>query len=223
MLRAALLLALVLAAPLASAQATLASLEEPHKGLDQVWPVTVTQEESARTNLAIFRNAPTSRFGLIIYDSTGAEVYVQNGTRGIQTLPSLAPGDYRFFVRGQGEFQVTEKGLEKLIPGNVSTNLRGADAYVLSPSRAYRLEVAGNVSAEFWNLIAEKEQLQAPFARDVTKGGAYVITVRGAEDTPYTLTLVPTEAPPTGNEAPGLGVAALALALGVAIALRRRT
>lgn len=218
----ALVLALILAAPLASGKDTLSSLEEPRKGADQVWDVTITAEEAARTNLVVFRNAPSAVFGLIVYDANGTEVYVKNGTRGLQTLPKLAAGDYRFFVRGSGEFQVTEKGLERLLTGNVSTTLAGTDAYVLAPSRHYRIDFAGDVDVEFWNMVEAKEQLEAPFSRNATQGGAYVFTVRGAEGTPYSLTLTPIAAPPEEKETPGVGIVGFALALAFALVLRRR-
>lgn len=213
-------LALVLFTPLAAAAETLASLEEPHEGTDKVWDVTILHEEADTPRALIFRNAPGSGFGLTIYDTTGAEVFVRNGSRGIQTLPALPAGEYRFFVRGHGEFQVTDKAWEKLLQGNVSTQLRGTDAYIMSPTRPYEMAFEGPVQVEWWDMTGAPEPLTPPATRSVKLGGAYVITVRGDEGASYAITL--TEAEPEVVETPAPAAAAALIALAALAAFRRR-
>lgn len=224
MMRWAILL-LVLLSPTALAAESLSDLEEPHKGTDKVWDVTVTNAEANARRVLIYRNEVGHGFGLIIYDSTGAEIFVKNGTRGLQTLPELAAGEYKFFVRGAGEFQVTDKAFERIIKeNNVSTTLRGTDAYVLSPSRYWKVDFTGDVTVEWWALTEKAESLTSPVNRTAQAGQGYVMTLRGAEGTPYTISMTPTDAPVT--ESPSIGlVALLAGVVGVALAARftRRT
>lgn len=214
-------LALVLLTPLAAAAETLASLEEPHEGTDRVWDVTILQEEADKPHALVFRNAPGSGFGLVVYDATGAEVFVRNGSRGIQTLPAFPAGEYRFFVRGHGEFQVTDKAWEKLLQGNVSAQLRGTDAYIMSPSRPYEMAFEGPVQVEWWDMTGAPETLAPPANRTVKLGGAYVITVRGDEGASYSITL--REPVTQVVETPAPALAATLVALGALAVLRRRT
>lgn len=221
---ALLLLALVALAPAAAAQAeTLASFEEPHRGVDAVWDFTVLQEEAGEQRALIFRNPVGAGMGIVIFDSTGKEIFTKNGSRGIQTLPNLTPGNYRFFVRGSGEFQVTEKAFERTIEGNVSTTLRGADAYVLTPTRHYQVQLDGDVEAEFWDMTARAETLTPPAARDVKPGKAYILTVRGDEGAQYGIRLTPTDAPAEENGTPGLAPLLAVLAVALVARLTRRT
>lgn len=217
------LLALVLLAPIASAQETLDSLEEPHGGTDKVWDIVVEPDEAGEARAIVFRNPLGRVFTLVIYDANGTEVFIKNGTRGIQTLPPLSPGPHRFFVRGEGEFQVTDKAFELILKVDaVNTTLEGTDAYVLAPSRPYDVSVTGDVRLEWWPLTESKQEVALPFARSVDKGNAYVMTIRGAEGAAYSITLTPGQAPAPTNEAPGLGAAAL-VALLALVALTRRT
>lgn len=218
----ALALALPLVAPLAAAAETLTDLEAVHAGTDQLWDVVVLQEESTKHRALVYRNAPTRSFGLVVYDAEGREVFAKNGTRGIQTLPPLEPGAYRFYVRGTGSFQVTGKAFERDNLTGVDTTLQGAaDAYVLAPTKHYDVTFTGDVDVEWWDMTVASETFRAPDNRTAKVGGAYVITVTGAADAPYTVTLTPTQAP-TQSETPAPGLALLLLlALGVALARRR--
>ena len=224
-LRALLPLLLLLVVPLAAAQETLASLEEPRRGTDEVFPVTVTAEEAGRPHLIVFRNSPSSVFGVTVYDAQGKTVYAQNGTRGVQTLPNLTAGEYRFFLSRTGEFQVTDKAWEVYLQGDQQTTLRGTDAYVLAPQRPYNVSIEGNVTVEWWDLLGPSPETVGEGAtREAKARGAYVLTVRGAEGTPYAIRLAPgVEAPgPTPTaEAPLPALVALGAAA-VAVALKRR-
>lgn len=215
-------LALVLLTPFATAAETLASFEEPHAGTDKVWDVTVLHEEENEPRALVFRNRPGAGFGLVVYDSTGAEVFVRNGSRGIQTLPGLAAGEYRFFVRGEGEFQVTEKAWERTVHDNVSTTLQGTDAYILSPTKAYEVAFTGPVQVEWWDMTATPEALTPPDARQAQVGGAYVMTVRGAEGAAYAISLRETE-PVAKAQTPSPALGALLVTLAALAVLRRRT
>ncbi|HVM45622.1 MAG TPA: hypothetical protein VM582_06775 [Candidatus Thermoplasmatota archaeon] len=220
-MRPLLLLALLLAAPLAAAQATLESLEEPHAGIDKVWPIVVTEEQAGKQRPVVFRNAPTTPFTLVVYDATGTEVYERRGTRGVQTLPALDAGEYRFFVRGPGAFQVTMRAFERDGLEDFDGALGGtADAFVLAPSRDYNVTFTGSVRVEWWDMTSTPEDLTPPAERAARKGGAYVITVRGDDATPYAIALEATSAP-AGDDTPGLGVGAL-LGILALLALRRR-
>lgn len=222
------LFAVLLLAPAASA-ATLADHEEPHEGLDKVFLFTLTPDEAAKPHAAIFRGTPGKPFGLQIVDAQGKELWIKNGSRGIQTFPTLEPGDYRFVLRGQGAFQVTDKLLDRkdhpVIPYvlNVSPVLGGGtDAYVISPTRNWTLDVGGDVTVEYWDMTGAPETVEAPFNRTARWGSAYVVTVRGEPGTPYSLGFTPTTLPePTRDSpAPALPLAFAALGL-VAVALRR--
>lgn len=227
------LLLLVLLAPAASA-ATLADFEEPHEGLDKVYPFDLTAEDAEKPHAVVFRSTPGKPFGLQIVDAKGTEMWIKNGSRGIQTFPTLEPGPYRFVLRGQGSFQVTDKMLDRrdhpIIPHvlNVSPTLEGpADAYVLAPSSNWTLDVGGNVTVEYWDLAGAAETVQAPFNRTARWGSAYVLTVRGEPGTPYTIGFTPTTLPERARDAPGpalpLAIAAVGLALLAGRRLRRRT
>lgn len=209
MLRLALAALLVLALPVASAQATLASLEEPHRAgpedvLGKIWNITVLPEESEQRAL-IFRNSPTSGFRVEVYDSAGAVVYNKTLGRGVQTLPALEPGEYRFRAQSLGapelSFQVTEKVFERTVHGNVSTQLNGTDAYILSSQRSFNVTFTGDVEVEWMSLGAPTADTLPPGeAREAIARGAYVFTIRGAEGTPYGITLDEIETP--AREAP---------------------
>lgn len=218
-----LILMVVLLLPVAAAQETLADLEEPHRGTDKVWEVTVTPEEADKARALIYRNGPRSVFGLIVYDASGAEIFSKNGTRGVQTLPALPQGAYRFFVRGSGAFQVTDKIVGRTVEAPLDdVGLAGTDAYVLSPRVAENVTIDGSVHVEWWDLTDNAVDLAAPFTRHADPGGVYILTIRGDEGALYSLTLVEAEAPPTppsGTPAPWW-LALLGL-LGVAVARRR--
>lgn len=224
---------MLLLAPVASAE-TLSSFEEPRKGVDALYPFDVTADEAGEARAVIYRNTPGRVFGLVVYDDTGKEIWVKNGTRGIQTLPAFSEGRYSFFIRGDGAFQVTDKFLDRkghaTIPYvlNTTARLDGTDAYAMAPSQNWTLDVEGNVTVEFWDLSGPSENLTAPFNRTMRWGSAYVLTVRGADDEAYTLGFTPTTLPPpepkeTPAPALPLAFAAVALALVAGRRLRRRT
>ncbi|HUR69086.1 MAG TPA: hypothetical protein VM370_07550 [Candidatus Thermoplasmatota archaeon] len=216
---------LILLAPVAAAQQaeTLASWEEPHKGTDKVWDLIVTQEEAGAQRALIYLNPPSIRFSFVIYDVNGTEIFVKNGTLGIQTLPALKPGPYKFFIRGSGEIQITEKAFERVLKeNNVSARLRGTDAYVLAPSQFYDVGFTGDVRVDWLAVSGPHEELTPPFTKAAAIGDAYIFTIRGEEATPYTVTLTPTAAP-TKAESSGAGLAALLVAGLAAAVLTRRT
>jgi MYXO-CTERM domain-containing protein len=218
------LLALVLLAPVASAQETLDSLEEPHAGTDRTWEIVVEPDEAGEARALVFRNPVGKTFTLVIYDANGTEIFIRNGTRGIQTLPGLSAGPHRFFVRGEGEFQVTNKAFERILKVDaVNATLEGTDAYILAPSKPYDVRVEGDVRLEWWPLAGEADEPPLPLTRAAATGNGYVFTLRGDEGAAYSISLTPGEAPATAtNEAPGPGALALA-ALVAIVALTRRT
>lgn len=228
------LLALVLLAPLASAE-TLANFEEPRKGVDALYPFTISNDEANEPRAVIFRNAPTRGFGLILYDDKGEEVWIKNGTRGVQTFPGFPAGNYRFFIRGDGWFQVADKFLDRkdhpTIPHvlNTTATLEGTDAYVIAPSRNWTIDISGNVSVEYWDMTGISENLTAPFNRTARLGSVYVLTVRGEEGAPYSIGFTPVDLPPpeprrNDSPAPALPLALGAVAAAFALVrFRRRT
>lgn len=230
MLRLAVILLLVCATclPHANAQTseTLASLEEPHEGSDRVWDITVTEDEADEDRILIYRNQVGKRFNVSITNAEGKEIFTKRGDRGVQTLPGLPAGQYKFFVRGTGAFQVTDKGFGKTIPeGNVSANLSGTDAYVLTSQKYYNVSFTGNVSVEWLSLVSSPDGFEAPGMRLAQAGLPYIITLRGNEDAPYTISFDLAPAPPTVEKdtpAPGMALVVFA-ALGGAFLLRRRT
>lgn len=226
------LLLLPLAAPLAAAT-TLSDFEEPQRGEDLVVPFTVTSEEANKPRAIIGRVQPGATFTVSVYAPNGSAVYDRRFTSGIQTFPGLPEGDYRLAIRaGLGEVQVTEKFLDRANATSagltdVSRTLDGTDAWVLSPSRNWRVEVEGEgLKVEVWNLrVPGLPVLDAPANFTAELGHVYVMTLRGEEATPYRIRLVPIEAPPAPtNDTPAPAVpAALAALVGLALVLRRRT
>lgn len=213
--------------PGASAQATLAGFEEPHRGSDRVWEFRVTPEEAGADRAIVYRNAPRSPFGLIVYDENGDEVFAKNGTRGVQTLPALDAATYRFFVRGTGEFQVTEKTLRgSLEPRERNATLEGIDAYVLAPAETFNVTIEGNVNVEWWDLTGSAFDLAAPFTRTADPGGLYVLTFHGDAGAPYSMRFVPgtlvEEPDAEAPFAPWLAAAAIAGAATIMRGTRRR-
>lgn len=220
----ALVLLLSLALPYASARETLADLEEPHTGDDKLWDVTVLPEEAGKPRALVFRNPVRNPFGFVIYNGTGSEEsFVKNGSRGVQTLPALAAGDYRFFVRGAGSFQVTDRTLARGTGDpNVSTTLSGTtDAYVLAVGKAYTVRFEGDVTVEWFDMTKSPDTFEAPAERESAPGGAYVVTVRGAEGAAYAIKMEehPVEAT---KESPAPTLVLLLGAVGVLALLRRR-
>lgn len=223
-----LFLALVLFAPLAHAQETLASLEEPHRAtggdvLGRIWNVTVLPEEEGQRVL-VFRNPPRSGFTLEVYDAAGTIVYDQTGTRGTQAFPALTPGDYRFRVDKAGEFQVTEKILSRTAPENVSAQLAGTDAYLFMPVVAHLIRFGGAVEVEWWDLTGAAERIVSPFERVAPGQHIFVLTVRGEEGAPYSIGFEATEAPPEpdADATPLAAWGALGALGALALARRRR-
>ena len=217
------MLALVILLPTAAAAETLVGLEAPHSGTEKIWDVTVLASEARKPYALIYRNLPSQPFGIVVYDAEGAEVFAKNGTRGIQTLPPLEPGPYRFFVRGTGAFQVTDRAFERNNLSNVTTTLGGtADAYVHSPTKHYDVAFTGDVDVEWWDLTGAPETFRAPASRTASVGKAYVTTVSGAEGAAYTITLTPIGAPAVASETPFVGVGLL-VAVVIALSMARRT
>lgn len=214
------LVILFLLLPTAVAVESLADFEEPHQGTDKVWDLVVTQDEANARRALVYRNTVGHPFGFIIYDASGAEIFIKNGSRGVQTFPALEAGEYKLFVRGSGEFQVTEKAFERtLTENNISTTLRGTDAYVLSAGRYWQVDFTGDVRIEWWSLTGVPEIVVPPTNRTAEVGQAYVMTVRGDPGAPYTITLNPVDAPV--KESPGVGLAVFLVALSALVGLGR--
>lgn len=228
---------LALLAPAASAQRTLSldDLEEPQKlPADGNLRVIVTEEQANDPRAIIFRNPIRSGFGLAVIDPAGRTVYEDNGSRGVQTLPGLPAGTYTFLVRfREGEFQVVGPafGVNRNESANGSIVGR-ADAYVVAVRSGYNFTVSGDVEAEWFDIrMTEPEHPSIPFTRTGVPGGAYVLTIRGAEATPYSIDVEPTTyVPPTAtpdhsaheeNGLPGPGIVLLLL-VAVLVALARR-
>lgn len=223
-LTAAILLLLLLA-PLAGA-ATLADFEKPYRGAPEsggVIPFTVTEEEAGEMRILIYRNSPTRVFNLSVVGESGKTVFEKAGTRGVQTLPALEAGNYRFAItRAPGEFQLTTRDLSKLLP--VEETLRGpADAFVFVAENRLNLTFEGNVTIEAFNLQKTPETHPANTTLTIEKREVFVFTLTGEEGTPYSITKedLP-DAPPPANETPAPGLAALALAAFVAMRARGR-
>lgn len=218
----ALAFALALLAPTALAKDTLGSLEEPHAGVDKVWAITVLPEEAGKPRPLIFRNGPASPFNLTVYDAEGGIAFAQTGTRGFQTLPSLRAGDYRFFVRGPGEFQVPQRYYANKLPEpRVEGALTETDAYALVLPNWTIVAFEGDASAEWWDLTAGARRLASGGNATAAAGVPYVLTIRGDEGAAYTLTFTPTEPHETEQApTPGPGIALVVLAF-AAIALGR--
>lgn len=238
-------LILLVAAPLASGK-TLSDFEEPHGGENAVIEFDVTREEAGRPRLVVFLNPPSEGFGLIVYRADGSEAYVRNGTRGIQPFPALTEGSYKFFLRGNGLFLLTDRHLDRSPGGNltitdVNETLRGrADTYVLVPTRNWTLHLEGEgMDGLLFDLRGGGANLNGTTSKAVIQGVPYVLALRGAEGETYRLRLEPREGgvdngdadptptPAATNDAPGPGLLLVAGALGVAAAsmrgLRRRT
>lgn len=236
------LLALVLLLPPVQAQGdlTLADLQEPQVGNDLVVEVRVTAEEAGNATAVVFLNPPTRSFTLVVYDEGGREVYSQRGGRGIQTLPALEEGRHKFFVRGDGAFQVAMRHLDRAGGGERVTEaegtLEGTLAFALLATRAWALHVEGAVQAELRDLSGATRNLTLPANASIPERTAHVLTLRGAPGAPYRVWLVPvgpepapttTPATPTGataSETPGPGFSLLlgATLAGVVLMRRRR-
>lgn len=221
---------------------TLSDLEEPLVGEDLVVDFVVTSGEAGQPGIVVFLNPPGKPFGLVVYRQDGTEAYVKNGTRGIQPFPALDAGPHKLHLRGGGAVQITRGYLDRLGANpqvrEANGTIRGTDAYVLAPTRGWVLHVEGDVRAELRDLGGTTRTLPAPVAEGVTRGGAYVLSLRAPDGTPYRVWLEPTGPEPatleTGGgdgadheaghaDAPGPGPLLLALALaGAALVLRRR-
>lgn len=236
------LLLLVLLAPSGSAQLTLSldDLEEPQKlPADGNIRVIVTEEQANEARAILFRNPIRSGFGLAVIDPAGRTVYEDNGSRGVQTLPPLPAGTYTFLVRfREGEFQVVRPAFGVNLNESTNGSIVGrADAYVVAVRSGFNFTVSGEVEAEWFDIrMTDAEHPTLPFTRTAVPGGAYVLTIRGAEGTPYDIRVEPTTyVPPattpdhSGHEddgflgLPGPGPVALLVTLALAaFALRRR-
>lgn len=227
-LRSLVALALLLLAPVASAADTLTTFQEPREGIDQVFPFTLLPEEAERPHALIYRNAIRSPFNLTILDEAGVEVFGKAGGRGAINFPELAPGEYRFFVRGSGEFQVTDQFyIGTAPPESLSENLTGTDAYVFALPDWYNLTLEGNVSAELFEVAGGKGTLSTPLRFTIAPRSPVVLTLRGEEGAAYTFSTVAIEAPPPPptptDETPGPALGALlAAVVAVALVARRR-
>ena len=192
-----LVLAAALVAPSAGAQGarTLSDLEEPVTGENLVMEVRVTPEEAGKDGIVVYLNAPGRPFGLVVYRADGTTAFDKNGTRGVQPFPALTAGAYKFFIRGQGAFQLTTTYLDRLggnpVVTEVNGTLRGADAYVFAPTRGWilRIEGAPGVQAELRDLGGATRTLPLPFEGNFTRGSAYVLTFRGAPGASYRVSM----------------------------------
>lgn len=219
---------LLLLVPTVSAIDTLASLEEPHAGVDKSWDILVAPEETSTARAVIFRNSIGADFNLSVYDAQGEIVYGQTGGRGVQNLPPLAATKHTFFIRGRGEFQVTEKFVARRDPDpRVEATLEGTDAYLYIVPNWTMLQLEGNVRGAWWELTGDETDIAPGENRTLEPGAGYVLTVRGDEGASYVILASRTEAPPLtptpSAEAPGLPLAALIAGLALAaLASRRR-
>lgn len=236
----AVLLILLTLAPLAgtaSAQETLSldDLEEPQKGVpDTVWRLLVTEEQANETRAVVFRNSLRQSFNLSIVASNGTTVFEDQGARGVRTLPGLPAGTYTMLIRfREGEFQVIGPAFGVNLNASTNGTIRGkADAYVVAVKSGFNLTVSGNVQAEWFDIrLTEPEHPSMPFTRTALPGSAYVLTLRGAEGTPYSIDLAPTTyVPPTATPdhsghdegIPGPGLLLVLLAALGAVVVRRR-
>lgn len=218
--------ALVTLLPTAAAVDTLATFEAPHGGSDKLFPFVMLREEAGHQHGLIYRNSAVVKFTLDVVAANGTVVFHKNGTRGIQTLPDLEPGDYTFHVHGDnpGSFQVTDRVLDVFrnnTTTDVTTRLSGeADAYILTASRNWYVKLSGSVDVEWFDLTtpaARKLIIPANETADVSK--AYILTVTGHDGAPYEIHLYPRE---VSKGAPGLAPIAFLGALLLATAFRRR-
>lgn len=219
--------ALILLAPTATSAKTLADFEEPfvtEEPLGAVLPFQVTPAEAGRDWIVIFRGTPGAPFNLSLVDESGATLYGERGSRGVRTLPEVTPGDYRFTISNAGSFQVARGRLDA--GANLTRELVGSDAYVAATSATAekRVTFAGNVTIEAWDLVAQPEPLAPGAAWRMPPGHVVVYTVRGADGSPYTVTVEESAvAPSAPAESPGPGLALLAATISCAALIARRS
>lgn len=229
MLRALALLALLLAAPPATAQQalTLDDLEAPTKGApDTTWRVRVTEEEADQARAIVYRNGLRSPFNLSVIDAGGNTVYADSRARGVGTFPALPPGDYTFLLRfREGEFQVVRPAFGVNLNESMNGSIRdGTDAYVVAVRSNFNFTVSGDIEAEWFDIRnIEPEHPDTPFTRTAIQGNAYVLTLRGDEDAPYSIGVeATTYAPPAATPDPGdqetPGISSVVLLVLVALA-----
>lgn len=221
-----LLLVPLLLLPVAQA-ATLSDLEEPVRGSDRIVPFTLTEHEAGLAHLIVFLNPASKPFGLVLYDHQGASVYEQNGTLGVQGMPRLEPGDYRFLIRGDGAFQVVNRTLDRPAGANTSVQetLTGeVDAYLFVPQSGWSVDLTGDVEVEVRDLTKPAVKHTPPANFTAQPPFPLVLTVRGAPGAAYGITMTPRalEEDAGESETPGAGAALALLATGAALAVRRR-
>lgn len=232
-------LALLTALPSALAVDTLASFQEPRTGTDQVFDFLVQGDEARNASAVLFLNPTKSSFEILVYAENGTVMFDHRGGRGIQTLPPLEPGRYRFFLRGAGTFAATSRHLAALnnrtpLVTDVERKLaEPAEGYVFVPLQPYEVHVDGNVTVDWMDMTkpdvaSGTEHLATPVNRTVPIGKPAYLLVRGAVGTPYTVHLnettlpdAPTPSSPAKTPLPGAPLAALGLTL-AAWACRRR-
>lgn len=190
-------MALLPAAPGAAAL-TLRDLEEPTSVVDDVLDVQVTREEAGQPGIVVFLNPPGDSFGLTLVRPNGTSAFERTGSRGMQPLVALEEGPHKVQVRGNGIFQITNRSLDTLggrpVVLDANETLRGTDAWVVVPSRPWNLRVEGNVTAELRELGGPTREHATPASVSVNQGAAYVLSLRGAEGTPYRVWLESTGA-----------------------------
>lgn len=232
MLRALALLALLLAGPLASAQdaLTLDDLEAPTKGVpDTTWRVTITEDEAHEARAIVYRNGLRSPFNLSVVDQSGNTVYQDQRARGVGTFPALAPGNYTFLLRfREGEFQIIHPAFGLNLNESMNGTIRkGTDAYIVAVKSNFNFTISGDVDAEWFDIrMSEPEHPDTPFTRTALQGNAYVLTLRGEEDAPYSIGVVattytpPAATPDHGDHEETPGVPLLALLALVVLSAR---
>jgi len=233
---AGLILATLLFVPSVHAQ-TLDSFQAVHEGTDKVFPFVVTPDQADESRVIVFRNGLSEPFGLLVYDKNGTTIYERNGTRGLQTLPALAAGQYRFFVRGTGTFQVTPHVLDRetdtmMLVRDVDATLNQTTAWVLFPTRDWNVSIMGDLHIENFRLANTTVTFDAPVVIPAVESRPIVLTLTGEAGAAYSIRFEEADFPdpdapatPSDDGLLGLpfpGVVAGLASLALVAALRRR-
>jgi hypothetical protein len=190
---------------------------------------------------------PSFAFLLEVCSADGHEMWWVNHTRGVVPFPDvaasasfadapecgsfdasrersgvLAPGQYVLWIHGHGAFQVTGN----VVGANESENVSGivqppAEAWAVNATVRSFVDLTGdNVTVEQFDFQRDATTFAAPARLVVEAHTAYMLTVNGTSGARYHLALSP-DLDATPARAPGFAVPTLALALVLALALRR--